>query len=651
VTARFDNVGLWWSDYPVEKVKGVRTESVRAVEPPHTGWTPPLDFPNLAGVRRIGLDTETKDLELLDRGPGAVRGAAHVVGISIAVPEKSWYFPLRHEYAAQAAFNQDPGKVFSWLQGVLTDSRCEIVGANLLYDLENLRVEGVTTKKNKLIDVQYAEPLLDEEARSYALELLAQKHLTQGKESPLLYKWCADSFGGEANPKQRANIWRAPPSLVGPYAESDALLPLQIYEKQRLLLQGEGLFDLFRLECDLIPLLLDMRFRGVRVNVLAAEALAAELRMKARMAQGAIPGVDVWSNESIARAFDQVGEEFVRTEAGNPSFTKEWLEQCPHPLAAAVLDVRLYEKAINPFIESYILGNQYQGRVHCQFHPLRSAEYGAVTGRFSSSNPNLQNIPARHPVIAPLLRALFIPEEGCRWRRADHSQIEYRLLISDAVGASDQSRRVAEELRARYNQDPDTDFHEAAIQMVHKYTGITLGRRPAKNLNFGLVYGMGRDKLIRSLGVSADVGTRLYEAYFEALPCIKDTLQSASRLAARRGYIKTLLGRRRRFSRMEEGFYGGQQRAGTHKALNARLQGGAADVMKKGMVDCYQAGVFDATGIPHLTVHDELDWSDDQSPRAAEGFKEAKHLLENCVKLKVPLLVKMDEGENWGTCL
>lgn len=653
--SRFDAVGLWWQDFPQESIRGQRVEHVRNIEPPDTNWSAPKDFPNLQGIDILGIDTETKDLNLEDRGPGGVRGDGHIIGVSIATPEQSWYFPMRHEYGPQAHLNMEPSNVLHWLSDTIQARPTRsYVGANLLYDLEWLKCEGVEVPlEAKLFDIQYAEPLLDEEARSYALESLARKHLGEGKETPLLYKWCADSFGGESTFKQAKNFWRSPPSLVGPYAEADAMLPLRILAKQRLALANDGLLDLFALECRLIPLLLAIRYRGVRVNTVRAEEMVVELSHKATLAQQKIPGIDVWSNESIAKAFNAVNEEYLLTAAGNPSFTKLWLENCPHPLAADILDVRLYEKAVNPFIQSYILDGHHEGRLHCQFHPLRSDIFGTVSGRFSSSNPNLQNIPARHPVIAPMIRSLFIPEQGCRWKRADYSQIEYRLLTHDMIGVTEHARKVADAMRARFNNDPSTDYHKMTQLLVKEITGIELERRPSKNLNFGLVYGMGKEKLIRSLGVSTEIGNRLYEAYFDALPCVKDTLQSAQRLASRRGYIKTLLGRRRRFNRMEEGKYGGEQRQGTHAALNARLQGGAADIMKKAMVDCFEAGLFaeDACGIPHLTVHDELDWSDTGSKWADDAFTEAKHVMENCVKLKIPLMVDIDEGENWGACL
>jgi len=568
------------------------------------------------------------------------------VGVSVATEDRAWYFPLRHEYVAQRAFNMDTSHVFAWLQEVLRTTRA-IVGANLLYDLEALRTEGVVLPRGvRAYDVQYAEPLLDEHAHTYALDVLARKHTGHGKDTPALYTWCAESFGGEADEKQRANIWRAPASLVGPYAESDALLPVQILKRQWEALEKENLLKLFKMECDLTPLLLDMRFRGVRINVEKAEQTAKWLRAEARKAQERLRGVDVWSAQSIERAFKKAQIEYPRTKAGNASFTRAWLEADGSELARAILDVRLYEKAANPFLESYLLGNLHNGRVHCQFHPLRSDNYGTVSGRFSSSNPNLQNIPSRHPILGPLLRSLYIPEVGCRWRRGDHSQIEYRLLVHDAIGDG------ADAMRKRYIEDPTTNFHKMTVAMVKEETGVTLDYKPAKNLNFGLVYGMGRDKTIRSLGVSADLGIRLYDAYFKAFPSVKATNQSAQRLATRRGYIKTLMGRRRRFTQMKEGKYG-EERVGTHAALNARLQGGAADVMKKGMVDCYNAGLFeeDACGTPHLTVHDELDWSAHDTPRAEAAFAEAKRTLEQCAKLRVPLIVEMSSGANWGECL
>lgn len=644
--SRSDNIGMWWHDIEVPKLHSSQ-HMFRNVEPPATGWKPPTEFPNLSGAKLIGLDTETKDLELTTRGPGAVRGAAHAIGVSVAVGEKAWYFPIRHEYSPQSAMNMDPAKVFEWLSALLS-SGVAVCGANLMYDLEVLRAEGVSMPTGPLYDVQFAEPLIDEEARSYALEVLARKYLGEGKDTPLLYQWCSESFGGKPVAREQAqHFWRSPPTLVGPYAEADAILPLKILRRQSEVLKNEDLVDLFKLECGLIPLLLDMRFRGVPVDLDKAQKTATWLRAEAAKAQARLPGIDVWANESLARAFDKAGIEYPRTEAGNPSFTRLWMETQEHDLAKAVLSVRQYEKAANPFVEAYILGAHHEGRLHCQFNPLRSDDYGTVSGRFSSSNPNLQNIPARDKVLGPMLRSLFIPEPGCRWRRADYSQIEYRLLAHYAIGEH------GKELRRLYSTNPKTDFHAMTRGMILDVTELDIGRGAAKNINFGLVYGMGRDKTTRSLGVSPELGERLVTAYHTAMPSVKATYDEIQRRVQRRGYVKTLLGRRRRFDTMEENkFRGGQQRAGVHKSLNALLQGGAADIMKKAMYECFKAGLFapGLCGTPHLTVHDELDWSDEGTPRSAEAFKEVERIMTTCVDVRVPLMLDMVVGANWGEC-
>ena len=177
--SRFDNVGMWWSDFPVERAREAR--AVRSVAPPVTNWVSPKSFPNLSAARVLSLDTETKDLELTTRGPGAVRGAAHAVGFSIATEDAAWYFPLRHEYEAEIKYNLDVKQTFAWLGKQLRVER-PVVGAHLLYDLEVLRAEGLALPKGELFDVQYAEPLIDETARSYALELLAQKYLASANK-------------------------------------------------------------------------------------------------------------------------------------------------------------------------------------------------------------------------------------------------------------------------------------------------------------------------------------------------------------------------------------------------------------------------------------------------------------------------------------
>jgi DNA polymerase I-like protein with 3'-5' exonuclease and polymerase domains len=271
-------------------------------------------------------------------------------------------------------------------------------------------------------------------------------------------------------------------------------------------------------------------------------------------------------------------------------------------------------------------------RLHCQFNALRSDEYGTVSGRFSSSQPNLQNIPARDEEWGPLIRGLYIPDEGCpAWKRYDWSQIEYRYLTHYAVG------RGAETARAMYRDQPRTDFHIMAAEMVFGDRAVEM-RKPTKNINFGLVYGMGEDLLGETLARPMDEVREIIETYHERFPFVRATYNLASRRAKRRGFIRTILKRYARFPQGES----------THKALNRLLQGSAADTMKKAMVDVWESGVCDVVGAPHLTVHDELDWSDAGTPEHVEAFEHVRVMMETCIPLHVPLLVSMETGTNWG---
>lgn len=665
---RVDAIGLFWEDRPV---KGGRTERTRIMpEIPDTGWRPPRDFPDLAAASCVSIDCETYDPELLTHGPGWARGQGHIVGVSVGVPEGArWYFPMRHEVEPED--NLPPEKVLAWLSDTLASPRQPKVGANLLYDLGWLRHEGVRVS-GELVDVQFAEALLDERA-SVALEAISQKYLGEGKESNLLYEWCAKYYGGKPNSStQRKNIYRSPPRLVGPYAESDADLPLRVAIALYPLMLREGVYDVFRMECALLPLLLDMRFAGVSVNLVKAEELRAELIGREAVLHkklSTIAGceVDINSGPSLVKAFDNLGLSYGKTAKGNPSFTKKLLGEVKHPIAECIAEIRKLEKLRGTFIESYILNSHVGGKVYCQFHPLRGDDTGTRSGRFSSSNPNLQNIPSRVDDLAPLVRGLFVPDSGhVAWRKYDYSQIEYRFLIHYACGPG------SEEVRAHFRKNPDTDYHEMALDQVGPEAGWDIStkeerkrwRRPIKNINFGLIYGMGKDKLTFDLGLTKEAGKALFAAYHRGVPFAKATMDACMQEASETGVITTILGRRSRFDLWEPTqfnrgrrgtalpyeeailHYGGIQRAYTHKALNRRLQGSAADLMKMAMLQCYEDGVFNETGVPRLTVHDELDFSDPGGKD--EAFLEMKHIMETALTLSIPVKADGDIGPDWG---
>lgn len=661
--ARFDAIGMFWEDLPTSRKQGERAQ--RPIpEIPVSGWTPPTEFPNLSQAVVISLDTETYDPELLEHGPGWGRNKGHIVGVSIGALDRlgnigAWYFPMRHE--TEKDNNLDPESVLLWLRDVLATKNIPKVGANLQYDIGWLRHEGVEVL-GELVDVQFAEALLDE-AAPVALENLGQKYLNEGKESNLLYEWLSEWFGGKPNGGQRKWIYKAPPSLVGPYAVSDADLPLRLAQVMYPLLEKENLLPLFSIECRLIRLMVDMRGQGVSVDVDKAEQLSDKLKLRSDNMHLKVKDllgfdINVESSSDLAHTFDSLGLKYPRTEKGNPSFKGDFLDTVKHPVADMIREIRKCDKLRGTFIVSYVLNSHVNGKVYGSFHQLRGEGGGTRSGRFSSSAPNLQNIPSRDDELAPLIRGLFIPDKGhVAWRKYDYSQIEYRMLIHYAIG------QAGDNIRDYFNKNPDTDYHVYAQALVKDTVGVDISRKGIKQINFGLIYGMGIPTLAHALGMNKKDAKELIEAYFKGVPFAKPTMDAAMVEAQKLGVITTVLGRKSRFDLWEPADwndrrpaltrdkaiqkYGSNiQRAYTHKALNRRLQGSAADLMKVAMLECYESGIFDVTGVPRLTVHDELDFSD--TGGCDEAFVEMRRVMENALPLKVPVKADGEIGPNWG---
>lgn len=634
---------------------------------PDTGWRTPCEWPSLAGAEAISLDLETYDPDLTTKGPGWAAGRGHIVGVAIGVPDgRRWYFPMRHEVGGR---NLDPRMVLEWCRDELSRPGQLKIGANLMYDLGWLLREGVKVE-GPFYDVQWVEALLDEHRDHYSLDSIAKDRLSEGKVSSELYDWCARAYGGKATARaQGCNIYRAPAALVGPYAESDVDLPLRIRQQQLKELETDGLTGLSDMEHKLMPLLLRMRLNGVKISQSGAEQAnddmgrwLDEAQLELNKAAGRV--IQAGSAADLAPMFQKVGVTCPTTKTGLPSVTKPWLENCKHPLAEQVLNVRKWGKMRGTFVQGYLLDQSVNGRIHCELHPLRSDDGGTVSGRFSSSNPNLQNIPSRDKLMKKILRGAFIPEDGHIWGSLDYSQIEYRLLVHAAGGPAGAMARK------RYNEDPKTDYHEFTSQLVKGVLGRELERKPVKNINFGTIFGMGNAKLQSMLGLERREAEEFFQAYNDAIPYALETRERAGETAGRTGVIKTIMGRRARFPFWEardwdtsqrDGYmthseavtmYGEShiRRARTHKALNSYTQGGGADIMKRSMVDTYEAGIYDVL-VPLLTVHDEMNVSMPRTVEAYEALLEMKRLMEaSCPDLRVPLIADVEIGANWG-CL
>lgn len=642
-------------------------EGVTNVKPVHrptpyirdTGWRPRAHYPDLSSAKIIGLDCETYDPGMLTAGSGWARGEGHIVGISIATDNGfKGYYPIRHELGEED--NLPVYEVLGWLKRELSRANQTKVGANITYDLGWLQAEGVEVK-GLCLDVQYAEALLNPGAR-VALEGLGQKYVGEGKDSSEMYEWISEAYGCPPSGKARAFIYKTPPRLVGYYAESDADLPVQVIKAQWPLLCRWNLTDCFYLECKLIPLMIKMRMAGVRVDLDAAKKADIFLDQKIDKMHGEIRsqlGFDVNTNSGsdLALAFDHLGLEYQTTAKGNPSFGAKFLAGMHHPFAQLVTEIKSYEKIQSTFIRGYIMGMNTNGYLHGQFHQMRNDDGGTVSGRFSSSDPNLQNIPSRHKILGPLVRSCFIPDEGHKWASADYAQIEYRFMAHFAVGPG------ADELRAIFAANPKADYHNVMVDIIKEASGHVIERKPAKTINFGLLYGMMLRALSEQLAMTQEEAKPILDAYHKGAPFIGATMKYYEELCYSQGYVETILGRKTWFDKWvpKRGFgdpalphdealaaYGRNIKlADTHKAINRVLQGSSADQMKSGMLHGYEDGYFDVIGVPRLTVHDELNFSIPCTKAAESGFKDFVNLMETVIPLRVPVLTDAQIGNNW----
>jgi DNA polymerase I-like protein with 3'-5' exonuclease and polymerase domains len=655
------NTGMFF-DEPSKKRDGLR---IMPKIPSDIKWTPPKEFPRLGSAKELIIDVETYDPDLRSKGPG-VRRDGYIVGIAVATEDKSWYFPMDHDNPWKYdpnGYNLPREQVLKWARKELCREGVPKIGANLLYDLDYLWQENVKVP-GPYHDIQIAEPLIDENAFSFSLEKLARKYTGGGKVGDDLYKWLASAYGGKpTRGDQAGNIWKAPPEMVGEYALGDVELPREILRKQTPIIQTEGMGEVWSIESRLIPLMLAMRRRGVRTDLARTEELSSYLEDRASdiLARLEDLGINPNSGNTIAEYCRFKNIKHAYTADGNPSFVSAWLQEHDDKTLRSIAEVREMEKLKGTFLQGAILGNVIGDRVHCQFHQLKNDLFGAVSGRFSSSNPNLQNIPVRTELGA-LIRTLFLPDEGEEWFSDDWSQIEFRMLVHYAFAQYGKNPdSPAAITRRAFVEDPTTDFH----QVVADLAGIE--RKPAKNINFGLVYGMGQPTMAANLGRSLESVKPLFAQYHSRLPFIRQIYEECDRRARNRRWIRTFLGRRRHWNQFEstnweesrrdgpmseeaaKERYGNKYRtANTHKALNALLQGSAADIMKIAMVKIWESGICDILGPPLLTVHDELNWSVPKTKEAREAHNEAKHIMENCVKLHLPLLCDSNSGNNWG---
>ena len=643
--------------------------------PPESNWKPPKlselpDWGNING--ELGYDLECKDPYLNQLGISVRRGGK-ICGVGFHVPgHRSYYVPLFHEGGGNV---EDPEQGLRYFQDNAKKFKGSIVGANLSFDLDYSIEAGIKFGKQVVFhDIQVGEPLIDQLRPSYSLNSLGKHYgLGEKDESKLIEAAKAH----RVDPK--AGMYKLHSKYVGAYGEWDSELPVKIFQEQKKLLDQHDLWGIYNLERQVLPILVEMRRRGVRIDIDKLEqieqwSLSEEARLLAEVAH--ITGVNIAVGQTmqagaLAPALEDQGYR-VPWKPGKRQkqylIDSAFLEKCG-PVGEKLLRARKMSKLRTTFAHS-IREHMVKGRIHTTFNQLiwydkDNHKKGAVTGRLSSDNPNLQQQPSRDD-FAPLWRSIYLPEEGALWACMDYSQQEPRWTTHYAAKCK---LKGAEAAAKAYWDNPKIDNH----QFMADLTGLR--RKFAKNVYLGLCYCMGGAKLCeQSLGLptrwavrhgrgrvdyfesrsdaeafiyergdgrifkaAGEEGQRILDTFNAKAPFIKQLSDLCVKTAATRGYVRTILGRIMRFPREEKGGYGF-----THKGLNWVIQPTSADQMKQAMVNIWKEM---PESFIQLQVHDELDGS-------VSSVAEAKMLaqiMQNAIPdTLVPFRVDVEVGRSWG---
>jgi DNA polymerase I-like protein with 3'-5' exonuclease and polymerase domains len=533
-------------------------------------------------------------------------------------PQDSFYLPVRHETGP----NYDPARVKKMLIACQDEPR-HWVGHHLAFDLAFISNEGIQLN-GTFEDTMINECLCNELEVSYSLSACADRSGVQAKLADEILRHIATQFGGEPVKNRMGEYWKlaADDPVAVDYAVGDGTSTWQLWEVQQSRLDIQSLREVWGIECRLIPVLNRMTMRGIKID----EDMLH--RVKDRMEQDLVNYKAAIGEEVNARSPNQMVAFFTKhgvtdwpkTAKGNPSFPEEWL--LTSEIGRRFVKVRQYGNILSSFITPMLERHLYCGRVHPQFNQLKSDEFGTVTGRLSSSNPNVQQVPKRNMSLGIPFRAIFVPDDGMIWGSADYSQCEPRLL------AYYSGCRV---LIDGYNANPPVDAHTS----VARSAGID--RQSGKRLNQALLTGAGIKKATLMLGKPPGEAEEIVEKYFASMPEIKDLQKTAAGAMLRKGFVRSILGRRARL----------EARGYEYKAVNRLLQCSNADMIKKSMVlvdeHCRSEGGIDMLN----NVHDSLDFQ--FLPEKREAYEHAKRIMCDFPIIDVvPIEVEDGCGHNWS---
>jgi DNA polymerase I-like protein with 3'-5' exonuclease and polymerase domains len=646
---------------------------------------PRIEDLDLKDVDTVAIDLETYDPNLKKHGSGAIRGEGFVCGIAIATDKQTLYFPIAHAMTE----NLDKEETWNELNELIfQNEKITKVFHNAMYDVCWIRSATKQMPKGKLIDTMIAASVLDETRMRYSLDSISKDYLNDSKYKYDLQEKSLSEFGIK---DPMSNMHKLPYSLVKDYAEQDVSLTLRlwrIFDKKldEILYtnsetnENKNCRNIFELETKLFPCLVDMKFKGVRIDAQKARVFGKSLEKRKDNLIKIIKNrtgvdVDLWASASIKKLLDQQKiTDYKKTpKSGMPQLPKNYLKTHKNRFLRMIAKARECDKTNGAFVEG-LLNFIHNGRIHADINQIRSDDGGTVTGRFSMSNPNLQQIPSKG-YIGKKMRELFISEEGCKWGSFDYSQQEPRIVVHYALKLD---LPGTDKLQEEFNKD-DADFHQIVADMAN------IPRNTAKTINLGLFYGMGKLKLEKELNLSKQEANNLFNNYHRQVPFVKQLSQDLINFAEEHKLLYTLGDRFCRFNKWEtrdrkwnneimrfesvpilteeeaktafkaellekyngkvagdymKDFIYHYKPAFTYKALNRLIQGSAADMTKKAMVNLYEKGI-----LPQIQIHDELCLS-------IKDDKEKEIVIETMEKA-IPLLIKNKVnckiGNNWGS--
>lgn len=635
--------------------------------PSATGWTPPriADLPqSWAGVGRVAIDVESRDDDLYALGSGVRRGA-YMCGVSFAIEDgPSAYLPFRHEGGG----NLDEAQVIAYLQDRAAELEGDVAGNGLQYDLDHLWERKIVfAKARRHLDVQVAEPLLDELQDLYNLDAILRRRGLLGKDEGVLREH-ADAWGVDA----KKHLWRLHSSAVGAYATRDVTGPLELLRRQEREIVDQGLERAFAMESECTLGLLEMTRRGVRVDLAELESVEQWVRETLDDALGRVrhlTGVRIKSPMSVGQLAPALRARGIEVPMVHPlvkgskrerdtskpkreSVTKEFLvARAGDEVVDAILEAREFHKMLTTYVAGvrvHLIGD----RLHPSIKQMVGAgddedsgdSEGARFGRTATRHPNVQAQPVRHPKIGKRWRRIYIPEEDEQWECYDFSQQEPRTTVHYAEACNGgRGLTGARAFGDAYRTNPKTDSHD----MFAKISGLP--RKNAKEVFLGLCYSMGGGRLAIKLGLPTEWcegrdGRRylgpgpearaILDQFDDRVPFVRELSKLCMQQAERRGYIIAIDGSRCRFPKDAHDNFDW-----TYKALNRLIQRSAAIQTKTALVHLRRAGYK-----PRLTVHDEFDFS---RPRGLSS-REIVEIMAKALPLSVPSRVDVEVGPNYG---